>query len=279
MAAHMPGGIELIISEADPSKGYDSPDDLKKCNSTAQLLNGRMDVRNMGVDGISFDDYLRSLVYQQMTQFQQNLMPAPVDPAVADPGPLGLSAFAVTTLILSTVNSRAVDAVIGGVVLGPAMFYGGLAQLLAGMWEFKRKNMFAATAFTSYGGFWMSFALIQILSRSGIVDFGAQMGDAIGLFLIGYTFFTFYMWIASWKHNWGIISTFSFLLITFILLVIAEYGTISSTAGGVFGIITAACAMYTAASGIINDAYGRTILPLQVDPKKLKLDAILRRDK
>ena len=181
--------------------------------------------------------------------------------SIADPGPLGLAGFALTTFILSMSNSQFVPAALGALFVPLALFYGGLAQILAGMWEFKKNNTFGAVAFTTYGSFWMGLATLVILETLKILDFGASAHAAVGLYLIGFTIFTFYMWIGTFRINNALLAVFSFLLICFILLDLAEFGVISSVPGGIFGLITAACAWYTSAAGILNPLYGRTVLP------------------
>src|SRR5216110_3891156 len=111
---------------------------------------------------------------------------------IADPGPLGLAAFALTTFVLSMFNADLVGAGGEPVVLGLALAYGGLAQLFAGMWEFRTGNTFGATAFTSYGAFWLSFWAFEQFYAKDITD-KVALGNAVGLFLIGWGVFTAYM--------------------------------------------------------------------------------------
>src|SRR6195952_2466890 len=116
-------------------------------------------------------------------------------PVTADPGPLGLAAFALTTFVLSMFNSGLQSEKGIPVVLGLALAYGGLAQLLAGMWEFRTGNTFGATAFTSFGAFWLSFwVLVEFLAKDIPA---ADAGHAIGLYLIAWGIFTTYMFVAS----------------------------------------------------------------------------------
>lgn len=185
---------------------------------------------------------------------------------IADPGPLGLAAFALTTFVLSMVNAHLVPASIAAVFLTLGLFYGGAAQVLAGMWEFKKNNTFGATAFTSYGSFWLGLASMVLLESLKVIDFGPYGGTATGLFLIAFTIFTFYMWVGSFKVNNALLGVFSALLITFILLDLAEFGYITSVAGGTMGLVTAAIAWYTSAAGVINSVSGRVVLP--VGPRK-----------
>ncbi|MDA8441186.1 MAG: acetate uptake transporter [Peptococcaceae bacterium] len=182
--------------------------------------------------------------------------------AIGDPGPLGLAGFALTTFILSMSNAHLVPAAIGTLFVPLALFYGGIAQMLAGMWEFKKNNTFGAVAFTSYGAFWLSLASVIILLGLKLIDLGTSVDYALGLFLTAFTIFTFYMWIGTFRINNALLAVFSFLMITFILLDLANFGFISSVPGGIFGLITAACAWYASAAGIINPLYGRAVLPV-----------------
>lgn len=181
--------------------------------------------------------------------------------SIADPGPLGLAGFALTTFILSMSNAHLVPAALGALFVPIALFYGGIAQILAGMWEFKKNNTFGAAAFTTYGAFWLSLASIVILGALKIISFGSAEPIAIGLFLVGFTVFNTYMWIATFRLNNALLAVFTFLEITFILLDLANFGLMSSVPGGYFGLITAVCAWYTSAAGILNPIYGRTVLP------------------
>jgi succinate-acetate transporter protein len=182
--------------------------------------------------------------------------------SIADPGPLGLAGFALTTFILSMSNAQLVPTELGALFVPLALFYGGLAQILAGMWEFKKNNTFGAVAFTTYGSFWMGLAALVILETLKVLNFGTSAHAAVGLYLVGFTIFTFYMWIATFRINNALLSVFTFLEICFILLDLAEFGLISSVPGGIFGLITAACAWYASAAGILNPLYGRAILPI-----------------
>jgi succinate-acetate transporter protein len=186
-----------------------------------------------------------------------------VEPGVADPAPLGLSAFALTTFAFSVALAGFVGDPVVNLFLPLALIYGGLAQLLAGMWEFKNQNTFAATAFSSYGAFWISFGILEIFARQlGIAEEFAPI--ALAWFFLGWTIFTAFMWIGSWGVNAALGIVFTLLLATFILLVLTEFthsGGLRNLAGYV-GIVTALAAWYVAAADVINDIYGRTILPV-----------------
>jgi len=180
----------------------------------------------------------------------------------ADPSPLGLGGFALTTFVLSIGNAQLIAPAAKPAFLGLAFFYGGLAQLLAGMQEFKKNNVFGATAFSTYGAFWLSLATLVVFESLEVIKWGEYGGTAMGIFLLGFTVFNTYMWIASLRTNVAVCGVFTTLEITFILLVLAEFGVISSVPGGMMGIITAAVAWYASAAGVINSTFQRTVLPV-----------------
>jgi succinate-acetate transporter protein len=182
---------------------------------------------------------------------------------VADPAPLGLAAFALTTFVLSMFNADLVSKGGEPVVLGVALAYGGIAQLLAGMWEFRNGNTFGAVAFTSFGAFWLSFwALVTFYEKSIAAP---DAGHAVGLFLIAWGIFTLYMFVASLKTTAAVALVFGLLTITFILLGIGAAGphTNITKAGGWFGLATAAAAWYASFAAVVNSTWGRTVLPVK----------------
>jgi succinate-acetate transporter protein len=182
---------------------------------------------------------------------------------IADPAPLGLAAFALTTFVLSFFNADLVNKGGEPVVLGLALAYGGLAQLLAGMWEFKNNNTFGATAFSSFGAFWISlFVFDQFLSGSVPAS---HLGDAVGLYLIGWGIFTTYMWIASLRVSVAVSIVFLLLAPTFVVLGIgnaAGNDTIIQI-GGWLGIATAIAAWYASFASVTNRTFGRVVLPVR----------------
>jgi len=180
--------------------------------------------------------------------------------AIADPGPLGLACFALTTFCLSMVNAGLVDKAATIVVIALALVYGGTTQILAGMWEFKKNNVFGATAFSSYGAFWISLGVFDLLATLKLVTVPAQ---GVWLFLLAWTIFTFYMWIGSFGTNKALVTTFTLLLLAFILLTIGAAGNHAAHIwGGYVGIVTAIVAWYTSAAGVLNTVYGRVVLPV-----------------
>lgn len=177
----------------------------------------------------------------------------------ADPGPLGLAAFAMTTFILSFANTGHLK--VEAVVFGLALFYGGIAQLCAGMWEFAKGNTFGATAFSSYGAFWLSFWYLT--NHTTLAGPGDSVEHAIGLWLLAWTIFTAYMLIASLRTNGALVAVFATLTVTFLLLALGALNTNDhlTHAGGWLGIITAIVAWYTSFAGVAKSTFGREVLP------------------
>ncbi|SFU53711.1 acetate uptake transporter [Alicyclobacillus macrosporangiidus] len=172
---------------------------------------------------------------------------------IGDPGPLGLAGFGITTCILSLINAGVASGDGMPVVLGLALAYGGGAQLLAGMWEFRKGNTFGGTAFSSYGAFWIAFYfIVHAAPKAGV-----------GLFLFFFGVLTFYLWIGSFYLNRALFFVFLTLTITFFLLALHEFGVIGSSApGGWVGELCGLLALYTSAAGVINSVAGHEVLPV-----------------
>jgi succinate-acetate transporter protein len=180
----------------------------------------------------------------------------------ADPGPLGLAAFAMTTFVLSMYNSNLMNPKGEPVVLGLALAYGGIAQLLAGMWEFRTGNTFGAVAFTSFGAFWLSFWALLTFYGSAID------GHGVALYLWGWAIFTAYMCVASLRTSAAVFVVFLLLTITFILLAIGDMGGLTGHpdikhAGGYVGLATAIAAWYASFAAVVNSTFGRVVLPVR----------------
>ncbi len=197
--------------------------------------------------------------------------PAGAAPAVADPAPLGLAGFATTTFILSMINANLVGggvATAAGIVAGMAFAYGGIAQFAAGLWEFRNGNTFGATAFCSYGMFWLSFYLLLHVTASALPK--TEIFSAIGLYLWAWAIFTGYMTVVALRTSGAVFAVFFLLTVTFILLGIgnsALAGTHSLTnstikIGGYVGLATAIAAWYASFAGVLNDTWGRVVLPV-----------------
>jgi len=194
---------------------------------------------------------------------------------LGNPGPLGLYGFASTTFILSMYNVSVRGITTPNAVVGMALFVGGLAQFVAGMWEFACANSFGATAFTMYGGFWMSFATLYI-PGSGIAaayTSDVEFGHAVGIYLMTWFIVTFLLFIASLRRNIGLIALFFFLTLTFLLLGISKFVTTSAEAcgkaGGALGIITAFIAFYVGTAQLLVPSESYFRLPLGDIPKRL----------
>jgi len=180
----------------------------------------------------------------------------------ADPGPLGLAAFAMTTFVLSMFNAKLVSSGGEPVVLGLALAYGGIAQLLAGMWEFRTGNTFGAVAFSSYGAFWISFWALVVFYVPKIP--AADAGHAIGLYLWAWGIFTTYMFVASLRTTGAVALVFFLLAITYVLLAAGNSGNHVNVIkwGGYIGLATAAAAWYASFAAVMNSTFGRTVLPV-----------------
>jgi succinate-acetate transporter protein len=181
---------------------------------------------------------------------------------IADPGPLGLAGFAMTTFVLSCFNAKLIDSSLESVVLPLALLYGGIAQFAAGMWEFKKGNTFGALAFTSYGAFWLSFAAYVKFIAGGLPPETAH--QATGLFLLAWTIFTLYMTICTFRLNGALVAVFVLLSLTFIALTFGQFNSNDSLIkiGGWLGLVTAAAAWYTSFAGVSASVFKRSVVPV-----------------
>jgi len=192
---------------------------------------------------------------------------------LANPAPLGLYSFASTTLLLSLINVGARGITVPNVVVGMAYGYGGLCQLLAGMWEFASGNTFGATAFTSYGGFWISFALIYT-PGSGILaayegEAASQLPNAVGIMLEMWFIVTVLLFFGTFRSSIALSALFLTLAMAFLLLGIGQFYSEESVtvAGGAFGIIAALIAYYTGSAGLYSPDTSYVLLPIGELPK------------
>jgi succinate-acetate transporter protein len=200
---------------------------------------------------------------------ERQVAPALYATAVADPAPLGLAGFALTTFLLSGHNATFIPDIIW---VGPALFYGGVAQLLAGMWEFRNRNVFGATAFSTYGGFWLGLGIFVVLLETTKIGAGLSPTDvpnALAWFLMAFAIFNFYMLLWSTRINGAVFMVFLTLQITEVLLVIGFFREAHGHpnnwilhAGGWVGIATAAAAWYTSAAGVVNGMSPRPVVPV-----------------
>jgi succinate-acetate transporter protein len=183
-------------------------------------------------------------------------------PPIADPAPLGLAAFALTTFLFSAFNAHWTKGT--NAWLGYAFAYGGVAQLLAGMWEFRNRNVFGATAFSSYGAFWIGAGLYIELVVPAAKPTAAQLGNDLAWITLAFLIFNTYMLIFSLFVNKAVFAVFLTLEITELILIIGNFGSSTSAIklGGYLGIITAGAAWYTSAAGVLNGLAGRHVIPV-----------------
>jgi uncharacterized protein len=185
------------------------------------------------------------------------------------PRPWGLAAFALTTFLLSGHNASFIP---DGMWIGVAIFYGGIIQLLAGMWEFRNRNVFGATAFSTYGGFWLGLAIFALLAATskgfaGLFK-GSDANNALAWFVIAFAIFNTYMLMWATRVSWAVTGVFVTLEVTEILLAIGFFRLAHGHspyvlhAGGWAGIATAAVAWYTSAAGVVNGMSPRAVLPV-----------------
>ena len=199
---------------------------------------------------------------------------------IADPAPLGLAAFALTTFLLSASNANWMSHATGAAFLGYAFFYGGLAQLLAGMWEFRNRNVFGATAFSTYGGFWIGLAAwVEFVKIPGLTAAArapatlpatvAALNHDVGWILLAFFIFNTYMLIMSSQLNTAVFGVFLTLGLTELILFIGFFDAGSAVKptgliqfGGYVGLVTALVAWYTSMAGVANGMGARIKLPV-----------------
>jgi succinate-acetate transporter protein len=180
---------------------------------------------------------------------------------IADPAPLGLAAFALTTFLLSMANAGFMPATAEPIVFGVALAYGGIAQMLAGMWEFRKGNVFGATVFTSYGAFWLSFwAYVTFFAAKVPAE---EHVTAAGWFLIAWAIFTTLMLVASLRTTAGLAVLFAVVTATLFLLGVGDLSASPGlvTVGGILGLVASAIAWYLCLAGVTASTFGRPVLP------------------
>jgi len=194
---------------------------------------------------------------------QPAVQPAVTPSPIADPAPLGLAAFALTTFLLSAANAKWMNAATGSAWLGYALAYGGLCQLLAGMWEFRNRNVFGATAFSTYGGFWIGLFLWARFVAPSATSASAADHD-VAWILLAFAIFNTYMLIMSTQVNTAVFAVFLTLELTEIVLFIGNFNgndTIVKV-GGYLGVLTALCAWYTSLAGVSIFMGGKIRFPV-----------------
>jgi uncharacterized protein len=188
---------------------------------------------------------------------------APAISPIADPAPLGLAAFALTTFLLSAANAKWMNAASGNAWLGYAFAYGGFCQLLAGMWEFRNRNVFGATAFSTYGGFWIGLGLWAVLVAPSITSKSVFNHD-LAWILLAFAIFNTYMLLMSTQVTVAVFGVFLTLELTEILLFIGGFANNANIVkiGGYVGVLTALVAWYASAAGVANGIGGALRLPV-----------------
>jgi succinate-acetate transporter protein len=186
--------------------------------------------------------------------------PQRTEPVLANPAPLGLMAFGVTTVLLNIANAGYYSA--DSVIIAMGIFYGGIAQMIAGALEFRKGNTFGMTAFLSYGLFWLSFAFLLMLPAAGLA--AAPSTGSLSAYLFMWGIFTLLMFIGTLKMNGALMVVFGTLFILFFLLGAGAYSGNSGVThiAGYEGIICGLSAVYTSIANILNEVYKRQVLPL-----------------
>jgi uncharacterized protein len=181
---------------------------------------------------------------------------------VANPAPLGLAGFGLTTVMLSCINAGIITAPDAASAVVPMAFaFGGLAQLITGVLEFVNGNTFGTVAFTAYGAFWWWYAFLVWTIGNGWIRPPAPA--EVGLALLIWGFFTLGMWISTFKSSKAVWTVFLLLWITFFLLAAGDFGMApAKTLGGYVGILTGIAALYTGFAEVTNGTYGREVIPL-----------------
>jgi len=188
----------------------------------------------------------------------------------ANPAPLGLMGFGMTTILLNLHNAGLIA--LGGAILAMGLFYGGLAQVIAGLMEWKKGNTFGATAFTSYGFFWLSLVAILLFPALGLAP--AESKGTMAWLLLLWGVFTAFMFVATLRSNRAIQFVFLTLAALFFLLAAGDatgIGAITNAAGWL-GIVCGLSAIYVAMAEVLNQTYGRVVLPLGPVVKEAPLD-------
>jgi succinate-acetate transporter protein len=185
----------------------------------------------------------------------------PLDtPKLANPGPLGLFGFGLTTIVLSAINAGLLPHEAVAVVVPLAFAYGGVAQLIAGIFEFRTGNTFGMVAFTSFGLFWWWFALLQWPLGAGWLK--APPASGVATVLLCWGVFTFLLWIVTFRLSKAVFSIFLLLWITFFLLAAGDFGFGTGKIGGYLGLLTGIDALLVAFIEVLNATANRTVIPL-----------------
>jgi uncharacterized protein len=180
----------------------------------------------------------------------------------ANPAPLGLLGFGMTTVLLNLHNAGLYE--LNSMIIGMGIFVGGTAQIVAGIQEWKKNNTFGATAFTAYGSFWITLVTIWLLPRTSIGTGLKPDEVSMGWFLLMWGIFTAFMFIGTLRLNRALQTVFGSLVILFFLLAAGDFTGIKSikTIAGIEGVFCGLSAIYACAAQVLNEVYGKTLLPL-----------------
>ncbi|WP_066224005.1 acetate uptake transporter [Formosa haliotis] len=178
----------------------------------------------------------------------------------ANPGPLGLLAFGMTTVLLNLHNAGFYE--MNSMILAMGIFYGGLAQIIAGILESKKNNSFGMTAFISYGFFWLTLVGLIVMPKLNLIE--STSNTAMIAYLIMWGIFTSLLFIGTLKINKALQFVFATLAILFFLLALGDYtgNKVIKTFTGIEGIICGAAAIYTGVATLLNEVYGKVIMPI-----------------
>ncbi len=174
---------------------------------------------------------------------------------------LGLAAFALNLFLVSITLTGVAPAATFPVFLASGFFY-GFVQILVGLHEYRIGSSFTGIVFGSFGAFWMSTALLVLLQSTGTLSFGDAAGPALGLYFVAWTVFSGYLWVASFAANRTAWLVFSVLIVTLVLFDLAEFGIVPISYGAWAGVVDALLAWYLSAALVLNEMYGRAVLPL-----------------
>ena len=191
---------------------------------------------------------------------QTSMITASLKDVSANPAPLGLLGFGMTTVLLNIHNAGFFP--LSAMILAMGIFYGGLAQIIAGIMEWKKNNTFGTTAFISYGFFWLSLVGLIVMPKLGLAEAATELAMAAYLFMWG--LFTLGMFIGTLRISRALQFVFGSLTILFFLLALGDYTGVEGikVAAGYEGIFCGFTAIYTALAQILNEVYGKTVLPL-----------------
>jgi hypothetical protein len=192
--------------------------------------------------------------------------PLTIKDTTGNPAPLGLLAFGMTTVVLNLANAGVIP--VTSMILAMGIFYGGTAQVIAGIMEWKKGNTFACTAFISYGFFWLSLVGLLVMPKLGWI--GGPADNTMPCFLALWGVFTAVMFLGTVRLSGALMFVFGSLTILFFMLAYGDYAHAPDTfhhLTGVEGIICGASAMYTGLAQVLNEIYGKTLFPLGVVKK------------